>query len=119
MLSTISQALVDVLRQRVGAHQDVVIFTCHVGNPAFNNALEVVADQRAGNRGHRDREDGDAQNDHGQGEHARIGGVRHDVAKAHGRHHHNGEIERGRQIAHLGCKLVAHVERAEHAVDDQ
>ena len=96
-----------------------MIFTRHVGNPAFDNALNVVADQRSGNRRHRHREDGDPQNNHRHGEEPGIGAVRHDVAKADGRHHNNGEIERRRQVVDLGGELIAQVQRAQRAVDNQ
>ena len=119
VFAAIGQTFIDVLCQGTNANENVVIFTRHMGNPAFNNTLDVVADQRAGNGRHRNREDGDAQDDHCQGEKTRIGGMRDDVTKAYGGHHHDGEVERRWQVRHRRCKAITDVERAQRAVDDQ
>ena len=96
-----------------------MLFARHVGHPAFNDALDIVADQRPDNGRQGNGKQGDAQHNHRQAKISGHGGVREDVAKGHGGHDLKREIERCGQVGDWRCELLPQVQRAQRAVDGQ
>ncbi len=101
------------------ADDDEMLFAMHGSAFAVKDALQVLADERPDDRGERSSEDGHTENNDGDGEHARLEGVRRDVSVADGAHGDHGVVERGGKVGDMGLEALAEVVCAESGIGEE